>query len=135
LIHVKSDRVMLETLPLGAQSITALNFVPGLGEIAGDAAGAIYQNDGSGWTMLDTSKVAFIGPITALVPYETGFIAAGDGGDLTEYVPGASFCPRIHAASQTVFRIIPFGSDLVLAEFWDNISPIGPILTSLKRKP
>lgn len=125
-----------EALESSQVGVASLAFIPGLGPIAGAGAGLIVRHDGERWTQLVATGVGF--PITALAPFEDGFIfATAMTGALGYYTPAHGVCLGDVAVSNAPRAIVSLAPDTWLVAGDRRGGVTDPILArvTLERVP
>ena len=105
-------RITLEEVPDSIVGIEAAAVVPGVGQVIGDGRGRIFRRDEAGWREMPGSGV--FRRVRAILPFDEGFLFAGDGGVVGQWLPTVGFCTPARLAPETVKWAVPFGDNVLL---------------------
>jgi hypothetical protein len=131
--HAFGTRVREEATPSIGIGFLSIASIPGLGVVAGDLNGTLYQRDGAGmwYKVLDELQLAYAA-IEAIAPYQSGYVVAANG-SIVEWRPGQGFCPLQPGAHGGAFEILVLGDDLIVPEK-QSADLSGTVITVLRRR-
>lgn len=115
LVRVEGDTVTPILVEDAREGLPSVLFTEAQGLLFSDGRGRIFQrqDDGTITTLVDLD----IGTgAQALIPFESGFLAAGGAGFIREWRAEGGACPRLDAAvTQTLRWWIPFGDAFLVS--------------------
>lgn len=123
-----SNGTLLTETPAGSTvGIASLAEIPGLGILAGTSLGSILQNNGDRWLPLVDTDSDF--SITALAPFEDGFLFSISTGAFGYFTPAHGVCLHRDPVPSAPRAIIPLAPDTWLLAGDRRAGALDPVLT------
>lgn len=110
----RGDAVTVVELEGSREGVTSAGFVPGVGVLVSDGKGRIYRREGV--ELVPVVDLDLGTGAHAIVPRESGFIAAGGAGAIREWRSAGSTCPVFPpGVSQTLRYWAPLGAGYLVS--------------------